>query len=332
MERAEKDWIKYRVELMNQLKSWLGDIPNRGTTNIKVRGVREFSTHSEYRISYSAESNDRIPAYLLIPRKPVKKPIPAIFAAHQCGHHCDIGKEQVVGKFIDHPDQAYGLELVKRGFAVLAPDANKVGERFDPKLRKQWQTAEHIGGQQACCSAPGGSWGPINWKKVYDVMRGVDVLSEWVGLDPKSIGMMGFSLGSDTTLWAMPFDRRIKIGAVCPGGIIKDFGTKGWDPYGLPYEDILKLIAPRPFLEVTGIHDSINYIEEETSKSIDEKMLKKRKAHQNATQIYHYYKKGNALSLIEFDGGHEFPKEMRIKCYEWFEKWMHEDTTYPILF
>lgn len=129
------EWMKTRRHLMEKLTQWRGDLPERGVLDPQELGRREYAEHTEVKLTYEGEPGERIPAYLLIPRSHTGPPFPAIFAAHQCSCQCDIGKEQVVGKSIDFPDQAYGLELVREGFAVLAPDANKVGERYDPALR-----------------------------------------------------------------------------------------------------------------------------------------------------------------------------------------------------
>ncbi len=313
-----------REALMKRLYAWAGEMPERGDLHSKELYRREYNEFSEIKLTYTGEKGEIIPAYLLIPRNPIRKPIPAIYAAHQCGYFCDIGKEQVVGKRVDLPNQAYGFELAQRGFAILAPDANKVGERFDPELKEQWKRAKNRDDQNTCCCSKKGFWGKPRWKPVFDVMRGIDLLNARDELDADRLGMIGFSLGSDTTLWAMPFDQRIKVAAVCPGGIIKEQGTQGWDPYGLPYEDLLKMIAPRPFFEATGTSDPINYIDEpyKANERIDKKMEKKRQIHSNIYKLYQALGMEDAIGMAEFDGGHDFPREMRLKCYEWFEKWM----------
>ncbi|MGD8240977.1 MAG: prolyl oligopeptidase family serine peptidase [Armatimonadota bacterium] len=293
-------------------------MPARGPLRTREAWRREYRTHTQIKLIYEGEPGETIPAYLLVPRDAPSGPLPAILAAHQCAWQCDVGKEQVVGKCVDWPDQAYGLELVREGFIVLAPDANKVGERYDPELREQWQTAAELGGQHACCTAPGGSWGPIRWKPVYDVMRGVDFLAAHQRVDRERIGMIGHSLGADTTLWAMPLEERITAAAISGGGIIAD-----WLPYGLPYADILKLLAPRPFLEVVGRADPINWGETEPAPaSVDERMRGKRDAHAQAREVYALDGAEERLACYEHEGGHCFPEEGRREAYAWLKKWL----------
>jgi dienelactone hydrolase len=308
--------------LFTTLRDWCGVIPERGELNVHEHWRREFSTHTEVKLSYDGEPGERIPAYLLLPRHTSAAKLPAVLAAHQCDCRCDIGKEQVVGKCVDLPDQAYGLELVREGFVVLAPDANKVGERHDPELREPWQTAfAEIGDQHACCGAPGGSWGPIRWKPVFDAMRGVDFLCRHESVDPERIGMIGHSLGADTTIWTMPFEERIRAAAISGGGLM----ISKWSPYGLPYVDILRLIAPRPFFEVSGIWDDVNWKERERPATIDDAMEEKRSAHRRAREVYRLFGKEECLGLYEFEGEHSFPREGREAAYAWLKRWLAGD-------
>jgi len=317
------EWKSERAELLDKLTAWRGDLPQRGELKPQELWRREYATHTEIKLTYQGEPGERIPAYLLLPRTDAEPPFPAVYAAHQCACQCDIGKEQVVGKAVDLPDQAYGLGLVREGFVVLAPDANKVGERYDPKLREPWETAfAHKKDQSCCCTAPGGSWGPIRWKPVYDVMRGVDFLCQHAMVDASRIGMVGHSLGADTTIWAMPFEDRIRAAAVSGGGLMI-YGK--WLPYGLPYEDVLKLIAPRPFFEVTGAWDDVNWKGCEKPKTTDEAFGKKRRALSMAREVYALYDSEDAIDAFEFEGGHSFPRDGRKAAYAWLKRWLQND-------
>ena len=156
---TRNEFLEKQELLRQKLQKWGGEIPAGGPLNLEEKERREYRTHTEVKVFYEGDPGEKIPAYLLIPRGIGNERRPAIFAAHQCAWTCDIGKEQVVGKSVDWPDQAYGLELVREGFVVLAPDANNIGERFKPELREQWQTCLDLGNSQgACCLARGGAW------------------------------------------------------------------------------------------------------------------------------------------------------------------------------
>ena len=331
-----REWDQQRTELIERLEAWRGPLDERGPLEVEEHGRREYRSHTEIKLSYDDGRRKRIPAYLLIPRNAPDERLPAVFAAHQCAGHCDVGKEQVVGKCADSPDQAYGLELAREGFVVLAPDANKVGERYDPSLREPWQTMADLGGQQACCTAPGGSWGPVRAKPVFDVMRGIDLLCEHPRVNPDRIGMIGHSLGADTTLWVMPFEPRIKAAAISGGGLQLD-----WMPYGLPFIDILRLIAPRPFLHVCGVEDPAHWATTQAemldaraggpdlSVPVNERMRASRAATEAARDVYRLYAAEDAIARYEFDGGHSFPPDARRAAYDWLRRWLGADDSDP---
>ena len=318
-EQGERQRLLTRFRAFRQVD----DMPPRGDLRAEDIWRREYSAHTEIKVAYDGEVDERIPAYLLIPRIDKQPPFPAVLAIHQCACQCDIGKEQVVGKCIDWPDQAYGLELVRQGFVVLAPDANKIGERYDPALRKPWQTAHDEEEKRRCCTAPGGPWGPIRWKSSYDVMRGIDFLCQHDLVDESRIGVIGHSLGADTIIWTMPLDERIRAAAISGGGLVAP--EPGFTPYGMPYSNVLKLIAPRPFLEVTGVHDYGN-CGDATCLDVAERMCKKRAAHEAARNAYVAAGAPSALACFEHDGAHCFPEQGRQEAYAWLKRWLIAET------
>ena len=95
-------------------------------------------------------------------------------------------------------------------------------------------------------------------------------------------------------------------------------------PYGLPYHEILSLIAPRPLFEVTGTEDPVNFknSEEQPLPSVEARMKEKREAHSRARAIYELYGSGDRLERFEFDGGHVFPLEARKAAYAWLKRWL----------
>lgn len=319
-----------RAALTVRLKDWYGEVPDRGPLDVREEWRREFFTHTEIKLSYQGEPGERIPAYLLLPRVKTPAPWPAVYAAHQCHCYCDIGKEQVVGKFPDAPDQAYGYELVKEGFVVLAPDANMIGERYDPERRKQWERAPYdmidhptLGrtwGQAICCCAPRGPMGPVHWKRVYDIMKGVDFLQQHELVDPSRIGMIGHSLGANTTLCGMSMDERIRAGVISGAAAFEEGVDYG---YGLAYADVLWPIAPRPLLEVAGTGDKPGWGKGvKAEQPVDERMRAKREAHAAARAVYKTHGKEESLSLYEFQGGHVFPEAARRRAYAWLKLWL----------
>lgn len=138
------------------------------------RGLYHGVAYRELAVTYEGEFGERIPAYLLIPTQG-KPPYPAIVAQHQCFQDCDIGKDAVVGKSHLRPDQAYGFELVLRGYVVLAPDSINCGARNVPGVRDQ---GENNRDQPVCFDKviPKLSVKSFYLKHLWDATRAVDVL------------------------------------------------------------------------------------------------------------------------------------------------------------
>lgn len=190
---------------------------------MRVISKKHFEHYEEWKIEYNVESSDTmpaeagrvVPAYLLIPKHAPGKCLPALICFHQCGIDCTVGKEAVVGRLPDGPvelapldrsDQAYGRELVKEGFVVIAPDAINCGERHIPQIRDRGQVKK-------CWYIVDGPLGREAWsKRVYDGMRAIDLLESLEFVDPKQIGAVGHSMGAEDVYYLMALDERVKAG------------------------------------------------------------------------------------------------------------------------
>ena len=332
---TKSEWAQRKADLMAQVNAWLGNMPPRGPVAYREICRREYFTHTEVKLTFEGEPGEDIPAYLLIPREKKTPLLPTIYAAHQCACLCDIGKEQVVGKAMDWPDQAYGLELVREGFVVLAPDNNLAGERCDRLLREPWQRrpktawirkgTHAMWGQSICCTAPKGPAGCVRWKRVYDVMRGFDFLCELPYVDTDRMGMIGHSMGAGITLCAMPHDERIGVAVISGAGMHPAGESYG---YGLEFGELLSIIAPRPLLDVTASLD--NGPQDKSPLPLDARMRERRAAHVKAATIYAALGEPEGLSCTEFEGDHSFPAHTRAAAYEWLKRWLRKPRGHPM--
>ena len=132
--------------------------------------------------------------------------------------------------------------------------------------------------------------------------------------------MIGHSLGADTTLWVMPLEERIQAAVISGGGLM---GLPGDPPHGLPFRELLTVIAPRPFFEVVGNEDYLNICDKSLIlSSVDERMAAKRAVYKSAEEIYAELGGQGRLGKFEFDGGHCFPDHARKAAYTWFKQWL----------
>jgi len=323
--RTRVEAEEVQAQLRARLDSWVGrfgPMPPRGRVNLRVDSERKwswFDGYLEQHVTYEGEPNERIPAYLLIPNKG-SPPFPAVVAHHQCYVDCDVGKEAVVGKAYLRPDQAFGFELVNRGYVVLAPDSINCGERNVNGVREQG-----VRDKTKCWSAVMNhlSVGSFYLKHLYDSTRAVDLLESLSFVDHDRIGMIGHSLGAGTTFWTMAYDTRVKAGVVsCHflGGL----SDGGWGHFykaprsGIYYHEMLGMMPPRALLATRGERETP--LGPEDLQSTEEERSVLRWAFDYGRLFCRLYGVSEERVQVRvFEGGHEFPKDEREHAYHWLD-------------
>ena len=132
------------------------------------------------------------------------RPGPAVLACHGHGP----GKTQVVGlEHTDMPNADYALQLVRRGYVVLAPDLRCFGERLD------WNPEDHYACDTNLVHAAMAGWNPLA-QNIWDLRRSLDVLEQHPLVDPERLGMVGISYGGTVTLFTAAVDSRVAASVV----------------------------------------------------------------------------------------------------------------------
>lgn len=190
--------------------------------DLKFKEIRneEFEDYTRKLIEYNVNSNEKVQSYLLIPKQD-KKIYPAILAIHQHAGNWNIGKSEVVG-LTNNDMYSYGLDLVKRGYVVIAPDIicfeSRQGEGKYQEDREGQKAFERF---MFCDYLVNGS--TLQAKTLHDLSVAIDVLCSLSCVDKDNIGAIGHSLGGQETIWIEWFDGRIKVGASsCGVSMIKD--------------------------------------------------------------------------------------------------------------
>ena len=315
-----------RSQLLSRFGEVLGPLPERPTLGAVEHRRRLFSDHLEVEVSYRGDAGDRVAAYLLVPLGS-DGPFPAVVAHNQCNIDCEWGKEAVIGKVAERPDQAYGLELVRRGFVVLAPDSKNCGARFIPGVRGEGENVRDEQWKHLHCweaTHPFLATRHLYAKHVFDALRAVDYLvsrSELV--DPHRVGMIGHSLGAGTTRFAMAFDDRIRAAVASSGGLfgVDRNGRPRWYPHdpacrNILYHELLELAAPRALLLVRGSRDwsAIAYRTPEEERAVEEWAVSYARCVYELRGV-----PSSHLELRVFEGGHEFPRDVRESAYSFLE-------------
>jgi len=216
-----------------------------------------------------------MPVYLLIPQVG-EPPFPSVLAFHGHGY----GVKDIVGLWEDGEErdtpegyhQDFGVALVKRGFAVAAPEISCFGERQTDF--SYLNTTIGQGVPTSCTHAAmlafhlGGS---VVGLRAADGRRLVDYLETRAEFDTARLGAMGISGGGMHTFFSTCLDTRIKACVV--SGYYSTFRDSvlamahcacnfvpGLHVFGEMY-DLVGLIAPRPMLVEAGTYDPIFPIE-----------------------------------------------------------------------
>src|SRR5262249_1181711 len=134
-------------------------------------------------------------AYLLFPLN-LSAAAPVVYCHHREGAY-RLGKGEVVGLDTDKK-YAIGLDLVKRGYIVFAPDAVGYGERrsakstgdaFDVAYNFQQLSLRLLRGET------------LLKKAIWDVSCGIDYLETRSEVDSRFLGFTGYGYGGYMALW-----------------------------------------------------------------------------------------------------------------------------------
>ena len=301
------------------LKSVLGAPPDDAPLSPQVLEVEELETYRREKIRYQVNPGDWAYAYLLLP-KPMRPPLPMIYSHHRHNRDWSIGKSEVVGIKGDE-DEAFGLELVHRGYAVFAPDAIAFEERRPDDLDEDDPLAPYMNNMNELSVRL--LRGETLLKKIiWDVSRGIDYIETRSEIDNTRIGFMGHGYGAKMAMWAMAFDERIVAGvghgnvgsmhrALQLGHIIQiEFSVPRLLQVA-DYDRILSLAAPRPFLLSASKDDP----DSEDVESVYDK----------ARRTYARFGIANRLTMYHYDSKPDepyFPQQARHRAYDWLDNWL----------
>jgi hypothetical protein len=142
-------WLERRRTRLAEL---LGPEPAPVALNLETLESEACDGYRRDRVVFDTEDTMSVPAYLLVPdSRQDQPPGPAVVACHGHGP----GKTQVVGlAHTDMPNADYGLQLVRRGYVVLAPDLRCFGERLD------WNPEDHYACDTNLVHAAMAGWNP----------------------------------------------------------------------------------------------------------------------------------------------------------------------------
>ncbi len=314
------EWNIKRIEVRETLRNLLGDIPER-PSKLKVktlsREVKDGYILEKFLIDNEIDS--WIPGYLAIPTN-VKGKVPVIVGLH--GHSSS--KENIFGYNSNTAQDVLAL-LISNGYAVMAIDSYFNGERLGTGPAGESERQEK-GSDQELSQFKLNLWfGRSLWgMQLRDEQIAIDYLASRPEIDAGRIGVEGMSMGSTRAWWLAALDERVKavVGVACftrykeliEQRQLKAHGIYYFVPGVLNYFDteaIMGLIAPRPFLVLTGDSDAGSPL---AGMNVLENKL---------NRVYSLYNKNeNFKSIIYKNTGHVFTDEMKIEMLDWFNEFL----------
>jgi dienelactone hydrolase len=271
------------------------------------------------KVRYQAQLDQWTYAYLLIPDG-AREPLPAVVCHHRHNRDWSLGKSEVVGLDGD-VNEAIGLELVKRGYVVLAPDAIGFEERCPEAVdcKDQLAAYENNFRELAVRLLRGET---LLKKVIWDAGRSIDYLETREEVDKRRIGYMGHGYGAKMAMWTAAMDERIAAG-VAHGGVgslhrALRLGHLIQFEFTVPrllqvadYDRILSLVAPRPFLLSASRSDP-------DSTDVQD-------VYEKAERAYTRLGAANRLTLYHYPAAPDEPwltVEARHRAYDWLDNWL----------
>jgi len=321
-------WRVRRPAVLQAVAQSLGDLPPRPWPQ-RVRVVsRELRRgYTLERVSIDNGQHGDVSALVLVPEKR-RLPAPAILWLHSSTPD----KNQLLTPNTNGGEQPLGEAFMQAGYVVVAPDSYCYGNRADEtvggpmeayrrEVRDSYRLAEDS-------MLKFNLWfGRTLWgMMVRDDQIALDYLCSRPEVDKTRIGATGMSMGSTRSWWLAALDDRVAaaVGVACftryqnliAHGELRAHGVY-YFVYGLlkhcDTEGVISLIAPRPFLALTGDLDRGSPAD--GIKDIE----------RLAGGVYRANGAGDRFqSVIYRDTGHVYSADMRAKMLAWFDRWLKQ--------
>ena len=316
--KTENDWVNRQAELKKIMKEIVGDFPPKTPLNPKITGTIKKDGFIVEKLFFESRPGFYVTAALFLPASyngaSVSKnaKLPAII--YCCGHSGNGFRQAGYQRSI--------LNLVKKGFIVLAIDPIGQGERiqyFDANGKSIFgPTHEHsYPGTQSFITG----LSPANYF-IWDGIRAVDYLISRKEVDPTRIGITGRSGGGTQTAYIAAMDERIL--AAAPECYITTFDKllRSRGPQDaeqvLMYSlkkyfdigDLIEIRAPKPTLMVTTTQDIFS-------------IQGARDVFKEAKNAYIAFGAPGNLLMAEDDAGHANTLKNREATHAFFQKFLN---------
>ena len=304
-------YINQIENLRSEIASIIGipmPICNSDIKYTVLESVKEAGYTRQY-ITYDSNA-DTVTAYLLIPDKTDNQgKHPAILINHQHNREHHLGKSEVCG-LAGNPLQAFGAELARNGFVVLAPDSICFEERRKDPHVEGFDFWQHF--HEMCYGIITGNY--LMKKVLTDAINGISLLMGLSFVDKNRVGTLGHSYGGNTVLFLSALDERISF--ACASGNACTYENRMKNGVGIEMasvipgfhgkydiDDVVSCTAPRKLLIVSSEDDKY-------SKDAPYIVEKARNSYAELHALESLYHK-------RYPGGHAMTEERFKDIIEW---------------
>ncbi|KOP65401.1 hypothetical protein AMS62_09135 [Bacillus sp. FJAT-18019] len=322
-----QDWVLKRDRIASVWQRYIGWIPDPIPCRYEIHSEDQEADHTRIHLTYATGYGDHVTAYLLIPSHPAasedgNKRYPAMLALHPTDPH---GKDDIATS-AGRAGRRYALELVTRGYVVLAPDTITAGERIYEGT-EPFQTAPFYAAHPSSTAVG---------KMIHDHQQGISLLQSLPYVDPDRIGAIGHSLGGYNAYFLAAVDDRIKAVVsscgFCPfmqDSTPERWGQREWFSHipkltddlndgFVPFEfhEIMALMAPRPLFNWFAQNDAIfpNW-QAASYASLD------------IYGLYQWLGYEEQYTSLMGNEGHNFPDPIRNISYQFLDRWLKVESS-----
>jgi dienelactone hydrolase len=314
--RNLKEWQAYRREVKSIILRSLGEIPPRpASLPIRTVSTEDKGAYTVEKFVFHNGVDSEVPGYIAIPKNRQGR-LPAILTMH--GHSSS--KDDMFGYRTS--SQYVSDLLATNGYVVLGIDNYFNGERKGKGPAGEMEVMAKGSDQEMSLFKLNLWLGRTLWGMMLrDEQIALDYLSSRPEVDPSRIGAQGMSMGSTRSWWLGAIDDRVRavVGVACFTRYEDLIATRNLRAHGIYYfvpgilrhfdsEAIMALLAPRPFLALTGDRDAGS--PPTGMKKLEETLSRLYALHGAAEKF---------RSVIYPDTGHVYTDDMKQKMLAWFD-------------
>jgi len=313
--QSPEEWRKRQDEVRNTIWQIMGHFDEKTPLNVRITDTVQKSAFRVENIIYESLPGFYVTASLFIPEH-ITKPAPGILFCS--GHSPKAYRREYY--------QLPLLNLVKKGFVVLAIDPIGQGERlqyYNSITGESMIDSPVIGVTNTQHSYPSAqvflTGKSIARYFLWDGIRGIDYLVSRPEVDAERIGVHGLSGGGTQTAYISAMDDRVVASA--PAGyitnynrLIQSIGVQDGEQNlyhgiskGIDHPDFIEVRAPKPTLIMATTRDFFS-------------IQGARETYEKAKRVYEIFGEPDNLQKVEDDHGHGYTQKTREKMYGFFQK------------